>query len=188
MKLLIWASLKFFVTLTILTGIVYPSFVTGIASTFFRHQAGGSAIYNATGEIVGSEWIGQYFKEAKYFWTRPSATSPYPYNPAASSGSNLAASNPALLERILALLPEYANKDQLVPLDLLTTSASGLEPFISREAAQLQAPRVAESRALPLDVVEQMIKLETTPALPLQLGNQVVNVIKLNAALDRQAK
>ncbi len=134
---------------TLLTGVIYPLVVTGIAQLVFPHQANGSLIVN-NGQAVGSELIGQPFDDPKYFWGRLSATSPFPYNAAASSGSNLGPTNPALLDavkaRIAALKAADPTNTQPIPVDLVTASGSGLDPDISVAAALYQVPRVARAR------------------------------------------
>ncbi len=172
---------------TVLTGIVYPFFVTGIAQTAFHHQAGGSLI-DGNGTNIGSELIGQPFSEPGYFWGRPSATAPLPYNGAASSGSNHGPLNPALTEavqaRIEALQAADPANSQPIPVDLVTSSASGLDPDISIAAALYQVPRVARYRGLS---VEQVYDLVNSSAEGRQfgiLGEPRVNVLRLNLALD----
>ncbi|MCC7527817.1 MAG: potassium-transporting ATPase subunit KdpC, partial [Candidatus Melainabacteria bacterium] len=145
-KVLIQSALMLSI-MTIVTGVAYPLFVTLIAQTFFPHQANGSLIKNDKGEIIGSELLGQQFSEAKYFSSRPSATSPYPYNAAGSGGSNLGPTNEDLVKQIAERIKTQrsypgASPDK-IPVDLVTASASGLDPHISVEAAQYQAARVA---------------------------------------------
>ena len=141
----------FLVVFTVITGIIYPLVVTGIAQARFHHQANGSLI-TENGTAVGSELIGQPFSDPKYFWGRLSATAPFPYNAAASSGSNYGPSNPALTEavqaRIDALKAVDPDNNQPIPVDLVTSSASGLDPDISVAAALYQVPRVARYRGL----------------------------------------
>src|SRR4249920_1431146 len=142
--------------LTVLTGLVYPLAVTGLAQLFFPEQANGSLIVR-DGRVIGSKLIGQYFDKPEYFWSRPSATSPFPYNAAASSGSNLGPTNPALLDavrdRIVAIRKTQPDQTGPVPVDLVTASASGLDPEISPAAAAYQVPRVAQVRGLTVDEV-----------------------------------
>ncbi|WP_447600675.1 potassium-transporting ATPase subunit KdpC [Nitrospira sp. Nam80] len=176
------------VVLMVLTGLVYPLTVTGLAQLLFPHQANGSLIVR-NGKVVGSELIGQYFDAPQYFWGRPSATSPFPYNAAASSGSNLGPTNPALAEaikvRIAALKAADPGNEAPIPVDLVTASASGLDPHISPSSAAYQAGRVARARGLGQDVVWQLITQHTEGRQLGFLGEQRVNVLLLNLALDK---
>jgi len=169
--------------LTLITGVGYPLLTTGLAQWLFPAQANGSLI-----EAQGSELIGQNFTRPGYFWGRPSATGDAPYNPLASSGSNLAASNPALdkavADRVAALRAANPLSPQAVPVDLVTASASGLDPAISPAAARWQAPRVATARQLPLKTVEDLIDANTQRPLLAFNGDPTVNVLRLNLALD----
>jgi K+-transporting ATPase ATPase C chain len=172
---------------TLVTGLLYPLAVTGLAQVVFPAQANGSLI-ERNGRVVGSALIGQSFDDPSYFWGRPSATSPFPYNAAASSGSNLGPSNPALTAavqtRIAALRAADPSNTAPVPADLVTASGSGLDPHISVAAALYQAPRVAHARGLDVAVVGQLVDRYTEgPQLGL-LGAPRVNVLKLNLALD----
>jgi K+-transporting ATPase ATPase C chain len=171
---------------TVITGLVYPLAITGVAHFVFPRQAHGSLIVR-DGVVVGSSWIGQPFSEPKYFWGRLSATSP-PYNAGASSGSNLGPLNPALLEqaraRIEALRAADPDARGLVPVDLVTASGSGLDPHISPAAAEYQAPRVAKARGLALEEVRRVVAAHTTHRLLRLIGEPVVNVLELNLALD----
>jgi potassium-transporting ATPase KdpC subunit len=176
-----------FVILTIITGILYPLLVTGIARVFFPQQASGSLIYRQ-GKPIGSALIGQSFDDPKYFWGRLSATVPVAYNAAASSGSNLGPRNPALTaavnKRIAALkFADPGNKNP-IPVDLVTFSASGLDPQISLAAAYYQAPRIARLRRLTEEAVKALIKAQSKGRLLGVLGEPVVNVLELNLALD----
>jgi len=180
-------ALTVFVGLSIVTGLLYPGVVTGIARTLFPHQAAGSLIVQ-NGRTIGSELIGQPFSDPKYFWGRLSATAPMPYNGAASVGSNLGPANPALTDaakaRIDALRAADPDNQAPVPVDLVTASGSGLDPQISPAAARYQAARVARVRGLPVERVESLIAANTeAPALGV-LGEPGVNVLKLNLALD----
>ncbi|MBS1701942.1 MAG: potassium-transporting ATPase subunit KdpC [Armatimonadetes bacterium] len=180
-------AIRIFVVLTILTGVLYPLAVTAIAQTAFKSQANGSLIVSG-GKVVGSRLIGQPFDEPKYLWGRPSATSPTPYNAAASSGSNLGPTNPALKDRLTASVKTYRDADPsntaLVPTELVTSSASGLDPHISVEAALYQVHRIAKARGLPDATVKRLVRDHTiAPTLGL-LGEPVVNVLEFNLALD----
>lgn len=180
-------ALVLFALLTALTGIAYPLAVTGIAQAVFPQQANGSLVLR-DGKPVGSALIGQNFSDPKYVWGRPSATGPYPNNASASSGSNLGPLNPALAEavkgRIDALRAADPGNTAPVPVDLVTTSASGLDPHISVAAAQYQAPRVARLRALPLPQVQALVAAHTEGRLFGLIGEPRVNVLALNIALD----
>ena len=180
-----------FLVLTIITGIIYPLFVTGIAQVFFPKQANGSLIYR-NGKPVGSSLIGQQFNDPKYFWGRLSATSPVAYNAASSSGSNLGPLNPALstaiTERIKALKTVDPNNTGPVPVDLVTSSASGLDPHISLAAAYYQIPRVARERNLSQDTVKTIVLQHTKGRFLGVVGEPVVNVLEVNLALDEYKK
>jgi K+-transporting ATPase ATPase C chain len=188
MKEQIKPALMTFVILTVLTGLVYPLTVTGVAQLLFPHQANGSLIVR-DGKILGSELIGQYFDAPEYFWGRPSATSPFPYNAAASSGSNLGPTNPVLAEavkaRIAVLKAADPGNDAPIPVDLVTASASGLDPHISPASAAYQVRRIARARGLEQDVVRQLVTQYTEGRQLGFLGEQRVNVLLLNLALDR---
>lgn len=180
-------ALTVFIGLSIVTGLLYPGVVTGIAKAVFPHQAAGSLIVQ-NGKTVGSELIGQPFSDPKYFWGRLSATAPMPYNGAASVGSNLGPTNPALTDaakaRIDALRAADPDNQAAVPVDLVTASGSGLDPHISPAAARYQAARVARVRGVSVDKVEALIAANTEgPGLGV-LGGPGVNVLKLNLALD----
>ncbi len=173
--------------LTALTGILYPLLVTGIAQGLFPDAANGSLIVQ-NGNLAGSAMIGQPFSDPKYFWGRPSATGSMPYNAAASSGSNLGPLNPALeaalKTRIAALKAADPSQTELIPVDLVTASASGLDPHISPAAAAWQAPRIARLRGLPLDAVGGLITQHTQGRQLGVLGEARVKVLQLNLALE----
>jgi K+-transporting ATPase ATPase C chain len=172
---------------TVLTGLLYPLVVTGIAQLVFPHQANGSLIV-VNGKTVGSSLIGQQFTDPKYFWGRLSATGPYPYNAAASSGSNLGPTNPALLDeakaRIAALQAADPGNTQPIPVDLVTSSGSGLDPDISVAAALYQLPRVARLRGLSESALRTLVDKHTQGRTLGFLGEPRVNVLQLNLALD----
>jgi K+-transporting ATPase ATPase C chain len=172
---------------TILTGFVYPMAVTGIAQAIFPFQANGSII-TKNGEPIGSALIGQQFDDPKYFWGRISATSPFPYNGGASAGSNLGPNNPDLLKavqsRVKALQDADAGNTAGIPVDLVTSSASGLDPDISPAAAEYQAERVAKTRGLDRATVRALISSRTQGRWLGLLGEPVVNVLELNLSLD----
>ncbi|MCW5941965.1 MAG: potassium-transporting ATPase subunit KdpC [Fimbriimonadaceae bacterium] len=186
-----------YVALTVLTGVAYPAIVTVVAQLPFPEQSNGSLISKA-GKFVGSRLVGQSFDAPKYFWGRPSFTSPFPYNAAASGGSNLAPTNPALIggkdangsvvpgvisTRISALRAFETGTVQ-VPTDLATASASGLDPHISPGAAEYQVERVARARRMSADAVRAIVRAHTEPPQLGVLGEPVVNVLELNLALD----
>jgi K+-transporting ATPase ATPase C chain len=172
---------------TVLVGLLYPLVVTGIAQLVFPHQANGSLIVQ-NGQTVGSTLIGQQFTDPKYFWGRLSATGPYPYNAAASSGSNLGPTNPALLDeakaRIAALKAADPTNTQPIPVDLVTSSGSGLDPDISVAAALYQLPRVARLRGLSQSALRTLVDQYTHGRQLGFLGEPRVNVLQLNLALD----
>jgi K+-transporting ATPase ATPase C chain len=180
-------AIVLFVLLTAITGILYPLVVTGIAQGVFHRQAEGSLILSSSGKVVGSLLIGQNFDDPKYFWGRISATSPT-YNASASSGSNLGPSNPALLDevkaRITALKAADPKNNTLIPVDLVTSSGSGLDPHISLAAANYQLARVARVRGLTEGSVQQIIDQNTQGRFLGILGEPVVNVLQVNLALD----
>jgi K+-transporting ATPase ATPase C chain len=173
--------------LSVLTGVVYPLAVTGLAQALFHHQANGSLIVK-DGKVLGSRLIGQPFDDPKYFWSRPSATSPSPYNAASSSGSNQGPTNPALAEavkaRVAALRAADPGNDTPVPVDLVTASGSGLDPHISPAAAAFQASRVARVRGLTVEHVRELVAAHTEGRTLWVLGEPRVNVLELNLDLD----
>ncbi|MGE8686690.1 MAG: potassium-transporting ATPase subunit KdpC [Achromobacter sp.] len=181
-------AITVFAALSLVTGLAYPFLTSGIAAAVFPHEAAGSLI-EQDGRLVGSERIGQSFSSPGYFWGRPSATAPMPYNAAGSGGSNLGPRNPALAEaiqaRIAALKAADPDNPVPVPVELVTASGSGLDPHISPAAAAYQAARVARARHLPRDQVDALIKAHTDTPLLGVLGEPAVNVLTLNLALDR---
>jgi len=180
-------SLRMLAVLSLLTGLLYPAFVTAIAVAVFPHRAHGSLV-ERNGKVVGSELIGQPFAGPGYFWGRPSATAPGPFNAAASGGSNLGPSNPALhgavRDRVAALRAADPGNDEPVPADLVTASASGLDPHISPAAALYQVRRVARARGLPEATVRELVGLHVEDRQLGVLGERRVNVLALNLSLD----
>jgi potassium-transporting ATPase KdpC subunit len=176
-----------FVLLTALTGFIYPLIVTGIARIAFPEQAAGSLIVK-DGKAIGSRLIGQSFTEPRYFWSRPSATGPYPYNASASTGSNQGPLNPALTDAVKARIEALKAADPTntapIPVDLVTASASGLDPHISVAAANYQLERVARARGLTVPTVAALVTKHTEGRLLGFLGEPRVNVLQLNLALD----
>ena len=191
MQTLIRPAVLLFVLLSVVTGLVYPGVVTGIAQLAFPAAAGGSLILR-DGKPVGSELIGQNFTEPKYFWGRPSATSPQPYNASASSGSNQGPLNPALVDAVKSRAEALRTADPgntlPVPIDLVTASASGLDPHISPAAADYQAERVARARKIDAPRVRALIAQQTEGRELGVFGEPRVNVLKLNLVLDAQAR
>jgi len=184
-------ALRMLVVLSVLTGVIYPYLVTGIAQLAFPRTANGSLI-EADGKALGSSLIGQPFDDPKYFWSRPSATSPMPYNAGASSGSNQGPRNPALADavkdRIKALSEADPDNKQPVPVDLVTASGSGLDPHISVAAAAYQIHRVAKARGMADDKVRALVDAGTRGRTFGILGEPRVNVLELNLALDRSGR
>jgi K+-transporting ATPase ATPase C chain len=196
---LIRPAIVVLVALTLITGLVYPLAMTGIAQVLFPRQAQGSLI-ERNGVVVGSELVGQVFESDKYFHGRPSATTapdpndstktvPAPYNAANSGGSNLGPSNKALVDRVQGDIDKLKqeNPSASVPADLVTTSASGLDPHISPEAALFQVPRIAKARNQPEDRIRQLVADHTEGRFFGLLGEPRVNVLLLNLALDQLA-
>jgi K+-transporting ATPase ATPase C chain len=175
---------------TVITGLLYPFLVTAIAQIAFPGKANGSMLKRG-GKTVGSELIGQPFSDPKYFWARPSATSPFPYNAASSGGSNYGPLNPALLDEVQGRITELKKADSLnalpIPVDLVTSSSSGLDPDISIAAAAYQVPRVARLRGLSEDRVRALVEGATGGRTLGILGEPHVNVLNLNLALDESS-
>ena len=180
-------SLILLAVLTVVTGVIYPLVITGIAQVTFPAQANGSLVVKS-GKVVGSTLIGQPFDDPKYFWSRPSATSPFPDNAAASSGSNEGPLNPALVQavqgRVDALRAADPGNAAPVPVDLVTASGSGLDPHISPAAALYQVPRVARERKLDVETVRALVERHIEGRTFGLLGEPRVNVLALNLALD----
>ncbi len=197
MSQIVRPAIVVFLILTLITGVLYPALITGLAQVVFPVAANGSLLRNAEGVVVGSTLIGQEFSDPAYFWGRPSATGPVPYNAAASSGSNLGPLNPALIgedgsvaTRAQALREADAAagvaNDTPLPVDLVTASGSGLDPHISPAAASYQAPRVAAQRGIGVEEVTALI-VEFTEGRTLGLlGEPRVNVLQMNLALDER--
>ena len=180
-------ALVTFATLTVLTGVAYPLAVTGLAQLAFPGEANGSLVVQ-DGKVVGSRLVGQSFSDPKRFWGRPSASAPYANNATASGGSNLGPLNPALAEavagRVKALREADPGDDARVPVDLVTTSASGLDPHVSPAAALYQVNRVARARGLDPERVKALVDRHTQGRFAGFLGEPVVNVLELNLALE----
>jgi K+-transporting ATPase ATPase C chain len=187
MNTLIRPALVLLLVLTLITGVIYPLVVTGLADILFPRQAAGSLVMKA-GKAIGSSLIGQSFSDPKYFWSRPSATTPQPYNGLASGGSNLGPLNPALTDgvkaRVDALRAADPGTGAPIPVDLVTASGSGLDPDISVAAANYQAARVARVRGLRLTQVQALIADHAKGRFLGWLGEPRVNVLELNLALD----
>lgn len=188
MRSLLRPALIMLLSLTVLTGLAYPLAVTGLAQIIFPSRANGDIVFRG-GQAVGSSLIGQEFTDPRYFWGRPSATSPVPYNAAASSGSNLGPLNPALTDavaaRVAALRAADPGNTAPVPVDLVTASGSGLDPHISIAAAEYQVARVARARELSQDSVRDLVKQATEGRQFGIFGEPRVNVLTLNLGLDR---
>ncbi|HEY0748089.1 MAG TPA: potassium-transporting ATPase subunit KdpC [Steroidobacteraceae bacterium] len=180
-------TISLLICMTVLLGVIYPLVITLAGTALFPLQAAGSLLYSR-GTLAGSKLIGQNFSDPKYFWGRPSATSPQPYNGLASGGSNLGPLNPALTDRVAANVKLLKEADPLneqpIPVDLVTASASGLDPDISPAAAVYQAARVARIRKLPLERVESLIAQHARRPLLVVIGEPTINVLELNLALD----
>jgi len=188
MKRQIYPAIMMTVLSTALFGLIYPLVITGAAQVLFPKQANGSLIVDG-GRVAGSTLIGQPFSNPKYFWGRLSATSPFPYNAASSSGSNLGPTNQALLDAVKQRIDDLRKADPgnqaPVPVDLVTASASGLDPHISPAAARYQAARVARVRHLSADTVDRLIQQHTEGRQFGVLGEPRLNVLELNRALDQ---
>jgi potassium-transporting ATPase KdpC subunit len=182
-------ALTLFVALSLITGLAYPLAVTGIAQLAFPGAANGGLIVR-DGKAVGADLIGQSFSDPQHFWSRPSATSPMAYNAANSAGSNQGPSNPALADavksRLDALRAADPGNSAPVPVDLVTASASGLDPHISRAAADYQVGRVARVRGLPIERVRALVEQHAEPPLLGFIGEPRVHVLRLNLALDAE--
>lgn len=188
---IILTAFRLFLALTLLTGVLYPLAVTAIAQTAFKSQANGSFVVK-DGKVVGSKLIGQQFDDPKYLWGRPSATAPVPYNAASSSGSNLGPTNPTLKENLEKMVKRYREADpsniEKVPTELVTASASGLDPHISVPSAEFQLPRIAKLRHLALPELKRLVREHTLGRTLGILGEPVVNVLEFNLALDDLSK
>jgi potassium-transporting ATPase KdpC subunit len=188
MKQTLRPALVLFVVLSLVTGLLYPLLITAIGRAVFPQQASGSLIIR-DGKLVGSELIGQSFSDPKYFWGRPSATAPVPYNGVASGGSNLAPTNPALVDAVKARVDAFKAaapwNQAAIPIDLVTASASGLDPHISPAAAAYQVKRVAKARGVEVNRVAKLVEEHTEPRQWRVFGEPRVNVLELNLAVDR---
>ena len=182
------AAVVMLLALTVITGLIYPGAITAIAQVFFPYQANGSLIVK-DGTVVGSALIGQSFDDPKYFWGRLSATGPYAYNAAASSGSNLGPTNGVLTQTVQARIDALRQADPTnaapIPVDLVTASGSGLDPAISPAAAEYQLPRVARVRGIDVATVRTLVEQNTTGRFLGFFGEPAVNVLQLNLALDQ---
>lgn len=184
------SALRLFLLLTLITGIIYPLIITGIAQLLFPYQANASLLKNQQGKIIGSNLIGQPFNTAGYFWGRPSATTPA-YNASASSGSNLAISSEPFIadikNQIQTLKRFDTNNQNAIPLELITHSASGLDPHISPASAYYQLERVAKARQIPLESIRTLIDTHIEKPLLGFFGEPRINVLQLNLALNELA-
>ncbi len=181
-------ALSLILAMTVCLGLIYPLIITGISRLAFPSQAAGSLLHRGN-TVIGSRLIGQNFSDPKYFWGRPSATSPQSYNGVASGGSNLGPLNPALIDKVNANAKALRDADPTnkspIPVELVTASASGLDPDISPAAADYQATRVARSRNLPLTTVNSLIASHRRGPLLGLFGESQINVLELNLALDQ---
>jgi K+-transporting ATPase ATPase C chain len=182
-------ALVILLLMTVLTGLVYPALVTGVAGLAFPDQARGSLVTGPSGEVTGSRLIGQAFTSDRYFWGRPSATPERPYNASASSGSNLGPTNPELILLVRARVADLKAADPgnaaPIPVDLVTASGSGLDPDISPDAAYYQVSRVARVRGLDVETVRALVRSHIAERTFGLFGERRVNVLQLNLALDR---
>jgi len=187
---MIQPAVVIFVLLSLLTGVIYPVLVTLAAQSLFPNQANGSLLYNAAGKPIGSDLIGQTFNDPRYFWGRPSATSPTPYNAAASSGSNLGPTNPVLIDAVAARVKALRDADPSnrapVPVDLVTASASGLDPHISLAAAEYQIPRIAKTRNVDPAKLRDLVTRHSEGRQWYIFGEPRINVLKINLFLDEK--
>jgi len=181
-------SFKLLLLITLITGIIYPFLLTGLAQLFFPWQANGSIVYSK-GQAIGSLLIGQGFSDDKYFWSRPSATAPVPYDPANSNASNLGPSNPAFLSLVQSRVRQWQTSATyltlFLPVDLVTASASGVDPDISILAAYYQVPRVAQARHLSEEALLALIERQKIHRTLRLFGELRINVLQLNLALDQ---
>jgi len=187
----LWPAIALLIALTLVTGVIYPVVVTAVAQVAFPSQANGSFVTTADGRTIGSSLIGQAFSKPQYFWGRPSAAGVTDENPAgydanSSAGSNLGPTNQKLIERVTAAVDalKTANGDKPIPVDLVTTSASGLDPDVSPEGAEYQVARVAKARNMTEDNVRAAVKRHTEQPLLWFMGQPRVNVLLLNLDLD----
>ncbi len=184
-------AITLFLLITFLTGVIYPALVTLATQSLFPDKSQGSLVIK-NGSVVGSRLIGQPFNDPKYFWSRPSATQPFSYNAAQSSGSNLSPANPALIEAIKKrterLKAADPDKETLIPADLVTSSGSGLDPHISLASALYQLNRVAKARNIPPERAKEILDLHVENPLLGFIGEKRVNVLMLNMALDALPK
>lgn len=183
---MIFQSIRALLVLTLITGVAYPLLVTGIARVAFKDRANGSLILR-DGKVIGSRLIGQPFSDPKYFWMRPSATSPMPYNGTSSSGSNQGPTNPALKEAVESRIKDLGGRTP-VPADLVTASGSGLDPHISPAAAEYQVARISKARGIQEDRLRELVQKYTEGRQLGVLGEPRVNVLELNLALDAAAR
>ena len=179
-------AISMFITLMVIVAVIYPLLVTSLAQLFFPWQAEGSLMRNFEGEVIGSALIGQPFSDTKYFWPRPSATAEFPYNPMASGGSNLGPTNEVLIRQIFERVKSLKSSgvQMQIPSDLVTASASGLDPHISLESALVQVPRIARSRGLSEEELRKIVLDNLEGRVFGFLGEPRINVLKLNLALD----
>lgn len=187
MKVLFSSAIRLFMLLTLIVGLIYPFLVFSIGQIFFPNQIAGSLI-TQNNTIVGSVLIGQNFTNPRYFWGRPSATTPNPYNSLASNGSNLGPLNPALITAVkerITRLKKYPTPEGAVPVDLVTASGSGLDPQISVAGALYQVERVAQARQLPVEKIQELVKAYVQDRQFGLFGEASVNVLELNLALDK---